>query len=185
MGRYLGFVLGLVFVAFVACAAFAAEDVAGAVDGTVTHISATAKIIAVKTADGTEHTFHFVARTSVHGVEDTGKGAEDTLHGLKEGSHVVVHYTAKGTEETAEEIDHIGKGGLKATKGTVKTIDRAAKTITIKTADGVEETFRLTGRTARDAGKGIGEGAEKSEHVTVYYTDEAGHKIAHFFARAF
>jgi hypothetical protein len=185
MGRYLSFVLGLVCVAFVASAAFVAEDVAGAVDGTVTHIRATTKIIAVKTADGTEHTFHFVARTSVHGVEQTGEGVKDTLHGLKEGSHVVVHYTAKGIEETAEEIDHIGEGGLKATKGTVKAIDRAAKTITVKTTDGAEETFRLTDRTARDAGKGIGEGAEKSEHVTVYYTDEAGHKVAHFFMKAF
>jgi len=182
MGRYLSFVLGLVFVAFVASAA---EDVAGAVDGTVKHINAAAKIIVVKTADGTEHTFHFVARTSVHGAEKTSKGAEDTLHGLKEGSYVVVHYTAKESEKTAEEIDHIGKGGLKATKGTVKGIDRAGKTITVKTADGAEETFRLTDRAARDAGKGIGEGAEKSEHATVYYTDEAGHKVAHFFKKAF
>ena len=181
MGRYLSFVLGLVFVTFVASAA---EDVAGAVDGTVKHISATAKIIVVKTADGTEHTFHFVARTSVHGAEKMGKGAENTLHGLKEGSYVVVHYTAKGSEKTAEEIDHIGKGGLKATKGTVKGIDRAGKTITVKTADGAEETFRLTDRAARDTGKGIGEGAEKSEHVTVYYADEAGHKVAHFFKKA-
>jgi len=175
MRRYLSLVLGLVFVAFVASAA---EDVASAVEGTVKHTSATAKTIVVKTADGTEHTFHFVARTSIHGTEEIGKGAE-------EGSHVIVHYTVKGTEETAEEIDRIGKGGLKATKGTVKVIDRAGKTITVKTADGAEETFRLTDRAARDTGKGIGEGAEKSEHVTVYFADEAGHKVVHFFKKAF
>ena len=182
MGRYLSLVLGLVFVAFIASAA---EDVASAVEGTVKHISATAKTIVVKTADGTEHTFHFVARTSIHGTEEIGKGADDVLRGLKEGSHVIVHYTTKGTKETAEEIDRIGKGGLKATKGTVKAIDRAGKTITVKTTDGAEETFRLTDRAARDTGKGIGEGAEKSEHVTVYYADEAGHKVAHFFKKAF
>jgi len=50
---------------------------------------------------------------------------------------------------------------------------------------GAEETFRLTGRAARDVGKGIGEGAEKSAKVTVYYTEEAGHKVAHFFKKAF
>jgi len=180
MSRYLNWVLGLVFVAVVAFVASAAQDVASVAEGTVKHISATAKIIVVKTADGTEHTFHFVARTSIHGAEEIGKGAEDAFYGLKEGSHVAVHYTVKGTEETAEEVDHIGKGGLKATEGTVKVISRGAKKITVKTADGAEETFRLTDRAARDAGKGIGEGAEKSEHVTVYYSDEAGHKVAHF-----
>ncbi|HXM93916.1 MAG TPA: hypothetical protein VOA64_06625 [Candidatus Dormibacteraeota bacterium] len=182
MGKYLSFVLSLVFVAYFVSAA---EDVTGAVNGTVTHISNSAKTIVVKTANGTEHTFHFLARTSIDGTEEIGKGAKDTLHGLKAGSHVVVHYTANGTEETADEIDHIGKGGLKATKGTVKAIDRAAKTITVKTADGAEETFRLTDRTSRDAAKGIGEGAEKSEHVTVYYTEKAGQKVAQFFQKTF
>jgi len=76
MGRYLSLVLGLVLVAFIASAA---EDVASAVEGTVKHISATAKTIVVKTADGTEHTFHFVARTSIHGTEEIGKGADDAL----------------------------------------------------------------------------------------------------------
>lgn len=139
MKRYLSFALALVSVAIVAFATSAADDVAGAVDGTVKHVSAATKTIVVKTADGTEHTFHFVGRTSFHGAEEIGKGAEDTLHGLKEGSHVVVHYTAKGNKETAEEIDRVGKGGIKASTGTVKTIDRSAKTIAVKTADGSEE----------------------------------------------
>jgi hypothetical protein len=183
MKRYLSFVLGLIFVSIVAFTTSAADDVAGAVDGTVKHVSAATKTIVVKAADGTEHTFHFLGRTSFHGSEEIGKGAEHTFRGLKEGSHVVVHYTAKGTEETAEEIDRIGKGGLKASTGTVKAIDRSAKTIAVKTADGTEETFHLTDRAALDAGKGVGEGAEKSGHVTVYYTEEAGHKVAHFFEK--
>lgn len=182
MNRYLGLVLGLVLCAFTA---YAVEDVASAVEGTVKKVDAAGKTIVVKTADGTEHTFHLVGRTAVHGAEVTAKGTKETFHGLKEGSVVVVHYTAKGTEETAEEIDHVGKGGLKVAQGTVKGIDRGAKTIIVTTADGAEEMFRLTGRAARDVGKGIGEGAEKSAKVTVYYTEEAGHKVAHFFKKAF
>jgi hypothetical protein len=34
---------------------------------------------------------------------------------------------------------------------------------------------------AVDEGKDIGKGSEKSAHVTVYYTEKAGKKIAHFF----
>jgi len=156
-----------------------------AVEGTVTKIDRTAKTIAVKAADGTEHTFHFAARTVVLGGEKVDAGAKDAFHGLKEGSNVVVHYTAKGTKETAEEVDRVGKDGLKTTEGTVTHIDRSAKTVAMKTADGTEQTFRLTSNAASDVGKDVGEGAEKSGKATVYYTEEAGHKVAHFFKRAF
>ena len=108
--------------------------------------SATARTLVVKAADGTEHTLRFVGRTSVHGGEATAKGTKDAFQGLKEGSEVVVHYSTKGTEETAEEIDHIGKGGLKTAEGTVTRVDRGAKAMTVKTADGAVATFRLTDR---------------------------------------
>jgi hypothetical protein len=141
------------------------------------------KTIVVKAADGTEHTFHFVARTAVHGAEKAGVVTKESFHGLKEGSEVIVHYTAKGREETAEEVDHIGEGGLKATEGTVTHLGRATKTLTVKTADGTAEAFGLTDHAAEDAGRDISEGAEKSGKVTVYYTEHAGHKVAHFFTK--
>ena len=42
----------------------------------------------------------------------------------------------------------------------------------------------MTGTAAADAGEDIAQGTEKSVKATVYYTDEAGHKVAHFFKRA-
>ena len=158
-----------------------AQDVVSAVSGTVKKVDAGTKTVVVKTADGTEHTFHFVERTSVQGADASAAGAKDAFHGVKEGSEVVVHYTKKGTEETAEEIDHVGKDGLKVTEGTVSKIDRGGKTLVVKTADGAEETYHLTEHAAKDAGKDIGKGAEKSAKVTVYYTEVGGRKIAHFF----
>ena len=47
----------------------------------------------------------------------------------------------------------------------------------MKTADGTEHTFKMSEHAAEDVGKGI----EKSAKVSVYYTEEAGKKIAHFF----
>ncbi len=67
-----------------------AADVVTAVHGTVTKVDSAAKTVAVKTADGTEHTLKFVGKTTVHGTE---AGAKDTFHGVKEGSEVVAHYT--------------------------------------------------------------------------------------------
>ncbi len=173
-------VLGVVFLVFCSTA-FAIT----AVRGTVERIDSTAKTIVVKAVDGTEHTFHFVARTAVHGGEKADAAAKESFRGLKEGSDVVVHYTAKGTEETAEEVDHIGEGGLKTTEGTITQLDRSAKTVTVKTADGTEQAFHMTDHAAEDGGRDISEGAEKSGKVTVYYTEQAGHKVAHFFSKAF
>ncbi len=170
----------LVGVSFAALA-FAAEDVVTAVEGTVKKVDAGSKTVVVSAADGTEHTVHFVKKTSVQGWDAAEAGAKDGMHGVKEGSHVVVHYTVKGTEKTAQEVDRIGEGGLKVTEGTVGKIDRGAKTIAVKTADGVETTYRITEHASVDAGKDIGEGAKKAGKVTVYYTEEGGKKIAHFF----
>jgi hypothetical protein len=165
--------------------ALAVEEHHGFVEGTVEKVDAGAKTVVVKTADGTRHTLHFVKGTAVHGAQATEAGAKDAFHGLKEGSQVAVHYTAKGTVETAEEVDNIGKDGMKADDVTVTQIDRGAKTLAVKTANGTEETYRMTDSAAKDAGKDIAEGAEKTGKATVYYTEEAGHKVAHFFKKAF
>jgi hypothetical protein len=167
----------LLGMSFAAIALFAADDVVTAVEGTVKKVDAGTKTVVVKTADGTEHTVHFVSKTAVHGWDATEAGAKDGMHGVKEGSHVVVHYTVKGTEKTAQEMDRIGDGGLKVTEGTVSKIDRGTKTLAVKTADGAEATYRITDHAVVDTGKGI----EKATKVTVYYTEEGGKKVVHFF----
>lgn len=163
---------------------FAARSVFSVAEGTVEKIDAGAKTVVVKSVDGTEHTFHFLDRTMVHGGKAIVAGSKATLHGLTEGTHVAVHYTTRGTVDTADEIDHLGEGGLKMTEGTVKSIDRGAKTMTVAAADGTEQTFRLTGRAAADTGKQVGGGVAKASKVTVYYSEEAGKKVAHFFKSA-
>ncbi len=164
--------------------AFAVEQRHGILVGTVLKMDTGAKTVVVKLADGTEHTFHFVSGTTVHGAQDTAAGAKDAFRGLKEGTEVAVHYMAKGAVEAAEEVDRVGKDGPKSTEATITRMDRGAKTLTVKTAGGAEETYRLADRAAQDAGTDIAKGAEKSARVTVYYTEEAGHKAAHFFKRA-
>lgn len=164
--------------------AFAVEERHGILVGEVLKVDHAAKTVVVKVADGTRHTLRLAERGTVHGVKGTVEGSKAAFDGLKEGSEVAVHYTAKGTEETAQEIDHIGKDGLKASEATVTSIDRVGKTLVVKTAKGTEETYKLTDSAAKDAGKETGKAVEKSSKVTVYYTEEAGHKIAHFFKRA-
>src|SRR5579872_1311878 len=167
MIRYAGSVVVLLSLSL---AAIAADDVVSAVSGTVKKVDSAAKTIVVKTADGAEHTFQFVGHTAVHGADKVTAGAKDAYHGLKEGSEVVVHYTAEGSKETAQEVDRIGEGGLKVTEGTITRVDRGAKTLTVKTANGTEETYQMADHAVKDAGKDIATGAEKFVKVNAYYT---------------
>src|SRR6516225_4385571 len=151
------------------CTVGFAQDVVSVVHGTVKKVDKASKTVVVKTADGTEHAIKVTDQATVHGTKEG-------FDGLKEGSEVVARSTAKGTEETADELGKVGKDGMKVSKGTVTKIDKDTKTVVVKSADGTEKTFDYTGHAAEDVGKGT----EKGAKVTVYYTEEAGKKIAHF-----
>jgi hypothetical protein len=160
---------------------WAAQDVVSAVEGVVKKVDSGTKTVVVETADGTDHTFHYVGSTVVHGGKATD---EATIHGvdkLGEGTKVVAHYTTEGGKDTVHEIDRVGDDGMKSSTGTIDHIDRGTKTLVVKADDGTKTTFHLTDHAAADSGKDIAKGSEKSTHVTVYYTEKAGQKIAHFF----
>jgi len=163
--------------------AFGAEDAVTAVHGTITKLDRAAKTVVVKTADGTEHTLHFVGKTTVRGADLTAKGAEESFRGLKEGTEVVAHYTKRGGKDTAVELDKVGKDGLKGTEGTISVVDRTGKRIAVTTADGTKQTFKLSDHAVQDAGKDIGKGSEKGTKVIVYSSEDAGKKVAHFFEK--
>lgn len=154
----------------------AAEDAVTTVHGTITKLDSTTKTMVVKTKDGTEQTVHFTDKTAVWGADKTAAGAKDAFKGLSEGSEVIVHYSAKGTEKSATEVDKIGKEGLKSVDGTVEKVGKDGKTVVVKSADGIEQTFEV-------AGKGTADAAKKAGKTTVYYADEGGKKVAHFFEK--
>lgn len=162
---------------------FAVENAVTATHGTITKIDRAAKTIAVKTADGTEHVFHWAKDTTVHGVKAADMGAKDAWHGLKEGSDVVTHSTRRGTEDTVLEVDKVGDTGLKKTEGTIKEIDRKGKRLVVESADGTEHAFTLTKHAATDSGKDVANGAEKGTKVAVYSTENAGKGVVHFFEK--
>jgi hypothetical protein len=112
--------------------------------------------------------------------------AVDVFDGLEEGSHVIVHYAANGGEKTAMEVDHVGKGGLETMEARVTHIDRAKKELRVKLADGSKETLRLTERAAAEADDAASEAADdvaSEAKVVMYYTNDAGERVVHFFKR--
>jgi hypothetical protein len=168
-----------------------AQDVVHAVAGVVTHVDKEAKTVAVKTADGTEHVFKYTEHTAVRDTHATLRvakmGAVDTYFAGKQGTHVVVRYMEKGGDKTATVFDDFGKEGLKAGKGTVTHVDRAAHTVAIRTDDGAEATYKMGGDAVVETDHGVIRGtryiAKEGDKVTVHYTEDAGHKIIHLFRK--
>jgi len=164
-------------------------DVVHAVSGAITKIDKDAKTIAVKTADGTEHVFHYTEKTTVRGARDAGKeakaGAVDTYFKGKEGSHVVVRYTEKGADKTAASVDDFGKDTMKVSEGTITKVDKAAHTVAIKTEDGTETTYNWGKDATIDTEHGVVKSsqyvAKEGDKVVVHYTENAGKKVVHFF----
>jgi hypothetical protein len=151
-----------------------------ALDGTVQKTYEGLNTVVVKTVDGIEHLFHLTGQTAVHTSVDA---EEQTLSGLEAGNRVIVHYTIDGEQETAHEVDRVDENGLKATQGVIMNVDRQTKTMVIRLADGSRQTLELTERAASDVGKDIDTAAMSTTTVVVYYGDEAGRKVAHYFKR--
>ena len=151
-----------------------------ALEGTMKSFYRAANTVVVATIDGIEHVYHFTTNLVVHGGKGTGV---DALAGLQEGATVVVHYTVNLNEASATEIDRIGDEGLEITEGVVTHVDRRRKQITIRFDNGKTETLGLTDRAAAEAGAELGEPGAGPTKIVVYYRDEGGQKVAHFFKK--
>jgi hypothetical protein len=152
-----------------------------ALEGTMKTFYKGLNAIVVTTIDGVEHTYQFAERLVVHGGKSPGP---DALEGLRDGRMVVIHYTVEGSRQAAREIDIVGDDGLKTTEGRVARVDRGRKEITVQFDDGRTEVLRLTDRAAAEAGKDLEKAAGGTARVVVYYEDEHGRKVAHYFKKA-
>jgi hypothetical protein len=130
--------------------------------------------------DGVEHAYNFTRDLVVHGGKGTGV---DALVGLNEGIMVVVHYTLDGSRPAAQEVDLIGGQGLEVTEGRVTHIDRGRQQITVRYDNGRTEVFRLTEHAAAEASPASEQTPSSGAKVTIYYSDDHGQKVVHFFRR--
>jgi hypothetical protein len=152
-----------------------------ATEGTVTQFYRAANVVIVKTMDGVEHVYHFTRDLIVHGGKKPGI---DALDGLREGTTVVIHYEHGKPHALVREIDVLGDDGVKITEGVVTDIDRGEKEITIRFANGKTETLRMTDRAAAESREAIDPSSGDATRIVVYYTDEQGRKVAHYFRKA-
>jgi hypothetical protein len=162
-------------------ALYAVDDVVRGLHGTITAIDTAAKKVTIKMADGTERTLRFAEDTVVEAADASGRLVKGAWHDLKEGTEVAVHYTKRGTEDVALEFDKIGRDGMKVARGTLKDMDKGTKRMVIDTGRGAEDVFWMTDHAAKRTATDIGKGVKKGTEMTMYYTEDAGKKVVHFF----
>lgn len=92
------------------------EDVARIVTGIVKHVDHEAKVVVVKTGDGTEHTIKYTDRTSVRTGKEIKQGTADAWLGTKEGARVTVRYTSNAGKDVAVGIKDAGEKTAEAVK---------------------------------------------------------------------
>jgi hypothetical protein len=118
-----------------------------------------------KAGDGINHlvgdTGHKVGR---------GSGSFDSL---RPGTPVAVQYTVKGIQASPDWSAQAGPNGVTANEGTVTGVDRSRKQVTIKFANGGTETLHSDNSYTAH-----------SSRVIVYYANESGRRVAHFFKPA-
>jgi hypothetical protein len=146
-----------------------------ALEGTMTKFYRGVNALVVTTMDGVEHVYHFAKGLVVHGGKGSGPDA------LRPGTTVIVHYRIEGTEESVEEIDSVVGEGVKVIEGVLVRLDRSGKHLTLKLDNGKTETMPLTDRAAVEAGDNINDSG--ATRVTVYYSDESGHKVVHYLKK--
>lgn len=70
-----------------------------------------------------------------------------------------------------EDLTHI-------VKGTVKSVDKATKTMVVKAGDGTDHTIKWTDKTTVAGGKDVGDAVAEGSKVSVKYTEKGGEKTA-------
>ncbi len=144
-------------------------------EGTTNAVYGAARVIIVATAEGARHVYRVTRDLVVHGPK-----GPSPLESLREGTAVAVHFTVAPDGATAIEIDQIGDDGLAITEGVVIGLDHRRREIRLRLASGRVETLRLTTRAAAEQ-SALNVAEDGTVRVIVYYTDDNGRKVVHYF----
>jgi hypothetical protein len=138
----------------------------------------------VAARDGVDHAYRFTASLIGNPGSKPGRPTVQALKGLREGTVVVVQYNVQVRGERWDAIDPVGDEDLMATEGRVVHIDRRRQQITVKYDDGTVDVMELTehagAATWPEEEQAIAAQAAGAQ-TAVYYDDEDGQRVVHFF----
>jgi hypothetical protein len=118
--------------------------------------------------------------------QDAKALGKDVVATTKEGAQLVARKTEQGVEKTVGAVKEGWERTVQTSAGVVTKVDEKARTITVKTKDGVEHVYEVSKDSTITVGRKIGRGGEalglsikEGAEVTVRFVDQSGKKIAH------
>jgi hypothetical protein len=118
--------------------------------------------------------------------QDAKALGKDVAATTKEGAQLVARKTEQGVEKTVGAVKEGWERTVQTSAGVVTKVDEKARTITVKTKDGVEHVYEVSKDSTITVGRKIGRGGEalglsikEGAEVTVRFVDQSGKKIAH------
>jgi hypothetical protein len=111
-----------------------------------------------------------------HLVDGKGPGMRKgagSLDSLRPGTPVAVQYMVKGIQASTDGASQIGVDTSGANEGVITKVDRGKKEVTVRFADG--QTQKLESENSFTS---------HSSRAILYYRDESGRRVAHYFKPA-
>jgi phosphotransferase system IIA component len=133
-----------------------AQQIVHALSGTVTKVDATAHTLQVKTNDGSEGVFTFTPNgTAEVSFDRTVKSEVTPVASFnKQDDTVVVFYYGNSSTRTAVAVQDLGPGPFQAIEGTVTRFNKHQHELTLKDANGKEQTFHMGEKAVADSMNG-------------------------------
>jgi hypothetical protein len=100
------------------------------------------------------------------------------MNNIASASMAAVLFVFSAGTVLAQTATKAASGSTNAVAGDLEKVADDGKSITVKTADGTEEAFRVTGKTTVDGVQGAALATKKGSHVVVHYTGEGAEKTA-------
>jgi Cu/Ag efflux protein CusF len=153
--------------------------------GTIKQVDVKANTIVVTPIAGTDQSYAFSAKTTVHGLP--GATRVPALS-KKLGEKVVVYFAVAAEKAEATSIEYLGAVEIQQFEGTVTKVDAKARTLTLQPATGTAEAFVFAPRPALNLKSGIVSIAQfaglTNAQVTVFYTTRGKEKLVWYLQEA-
>jgi hypothetical protein len=91
---------------------------------------------------------------------------------------VAVLFAVSAATALSQTAGTASSGNSNAVAGDLEKVAADGKSITVKTADGTEEVFKVTGKTTVDGVKGAALAGKEGSHVVIHYTGKGAEKAA-------
>ena len=166
--------------------ALSAQEIVHALSGTVVTVDPGAKMIQLKTDDGSEGLFKLPANPDMPLQFNAGVRAMTVpaAQFTKTNTAVLLYFIGDGDVRTAVAVQDLGSGPLLKTGGVVTKMDKHDHQLLLKTDAGKSATLAITPKTVAETPDGVMEAErfdpKKGDNLTAVATGPAGSATALF-----